>query len=144
MSPSPWQASQRPPLTLNEARPVAALARLLDLREKLADRREQARVGRRIGSRRAADGALVDVDHLVEELEPGELLVRRGLGRAAVEMVRNRVIERVVDQRRFARARYAGHAHEEPHRELERDALEIVSGGTRDGEAALRVDAPPF
>ncbi len=59
-------------------------------------------------------------------------------------MVRDRVIQRVVDQRRFARARYARHAHEESHRELERDALEVVTGGTRDGKAALRVDPPPL
>jgi len=35
MTPSPWQASQRPPFTLKEkARTVAALARHRDAREK--------------------------------------------------------------------------------------------------------------
>jgi hypothetical protein len=43
MRPSPWHASQRPPLTLNEKRPgpVPALARRLDLREELADGSEE-------------------------------------------------------------------------------------------------------
>ena len=51
------------------AGPVAALARLLHLREQLADRREEPGVGRRIRARRAADRALIDADHLVEVLE---------------------------------------------------------------------------
>ena len=88
VTPSPWQASQRPPLTLNEKRPgvVAALARLGHAGEELADRREQAGVGRRIGARRAPDRALVDADHLVDVLEAGERRVRRRLGRGAVQV----------------------------------------------------------
>ena len=46
--------------------------------------------------------ALVDADHLVEVLDAGDLVVRRRLRRAAVEMARDRVVERVVDQRRLA------------------------------------------
>ena len=63
------------------SRAVAALARLRHAGEQLADRREQPGVGGRVGARRAADRALVDVDHLVEELEALDLVVRRRLGR---------------------------------------------------------------
>ena len=145
MRPSPWHASQRPPLTLNEKRPgtVAALARRLDLREELADRREETGVGRGIRARRPADRALVDADHLVEELDALHVVVRRGLGRAAVEMARDRVVERVVDERRLARARHAGDADEDADRQAQRDALQVVAARAFDRQRALRVDAMP-
>ena len=60
---------------------VAARARLGHAGEQLADRREQPRVGRRIGARRAADRALVDAHHLVEMLQARDRIVRRRLGR---------------------------------------------------------------
>src|SRR5690606_39458640 len=59
------------------ARRVAAGARFLGRGEELADRREEARVRRRIRARRAADRALADVDHAVDVLEP----LHRGDGR---------------------------------------------------------------
>jgi hypothetical protein len=58
MTPSPWHASQRPPLTLNEKRP-ARNPRVFASgihREQVADEREQPGVGRRIRSRRAPIG----------------------------------------------------------------------------------------
>src|SRR5882724_3706356 len=45
---------------------VAALGRFGELGEPVADRRERAGVGRRVGARRTADRRLVDVDDLVE------------------------------------------------------------------------------
>ena len=51
------------------ARAVAADARLGHAREQLADRREQADVGRRVRARRPADRALVDLDDLVDVLD---------------------------------------------------------------------------
>ena len=52
------------------ARHVAARPGFLGAGEQLADRREQAAVGRRVGARRAADRALADVDDPVDVLEP--------------------------------------------------------------------------
>src|SRR5438094_5337213 len=97
-------------------RPVAALARLFDLREELANRREQSRVRCGIGARRAPDRTLVDADHLVEMLEPFDLRVGRRLLRAVVEVPSDGVVDRVVDEGRFARSRNAGHAHEQTDR----------------------------
>src|SRR5687768_12801929 len=54
---------------------VAALARLRHAGEQVANRREETRVGRRVGARRAANGTLVDADHLVDQLEAGDPLV---------------------------------------------------------------------
>ncbi len=48
------------------ARLVAARARFLGAGEQLADRREQAGVGRRIRARRAADRTLADIDHAID------------------------------------------------------------------------------
>ena len=53
-------------------------------------------------------------------LEPFDRLVRRRLGGAVVEMARGRGVQRIVDQRGLARARDAGDAGEQPHREVER------------------------
>ena len=66
--PWPWHASQRPPLTLKLNRPgfVAADFGFARFGENLADFVEYAGVGRGIAARRAADGALVDLDHLVD------------------------------------------------------------------------------
>ncbi len=68
ITPSPWHASQRPPLTLNEKRPgrKPRALRFGQHREQLADEREQAGVGRRVRARRAADRRLIDLDHLVD------------------------------------------------------------------------------
>ena len=65
------------------ARLVAAQPRLGHGGEQLADRREQAGVGRRVRARRAADRRLVDVDDLVDVLQAvdGVALAGRARGR---------------------------------------------------------------
>src|SRR5690606_35578040 len=71
------------------SRTVAARAGFRDAGEELADRREQAGVGRRVRARGAANRALVDVHHLVEVLHPVEGIVRGHLERrGAVERSR--------------------------------------------------------
>src|SRR6266571_2126878 len=47
-------------------RAVPPELRFGEVREQLADRREQPRVGGGVGARRAPDGTLIDVDHLVD------------------------------------------------------------------------------
>jgi hypothetical protein len=61
---------------------VAARAGFRNAGKQLADRCQQAGVGRRIGARRATDRALVDVDHLVEMVETDDQVM---LGGFAVE-----------------------------------------------------------
>src|SRR5262249_33946257 len=76
-------------------RPVAAHARFGQLREQFADMGEEAGVGRGIGSRRAPDRALVNVDHLVQVLDALDAAMGAGAFAGAVEFLRQRAIERV-------------------------------------------------
>src|SRR5205807_5084069 len=55
---------------------VAARLRLGHHREELTDEREHARVGRGIASRRTTDWRLVDLDHLVDQLDAVDAIVR--------------------------------------------------------------------
>ena len=55
-----------------------------------------------------------------------------------VQAVGDRGVERLVDQRRLARAGDAGHAAEDAERDVDVDALEVVFTGAADGELTLR------
>ena len=68
------------------ARLEAAHFRFGQLGEQIADQVEQFDVRGRIRPRRAADRRLVDVDRLVEMLEPGDPCVRAGLSFALVQI----------------------------------------------------------
>ena len=130
--PSPSQASQRPPLTLKLKRPgCSRAARFLRRGEERADIVKHAGIRCGIRARRAPDGALVDVDDLVEVLESLDpcALARPGLG--AVEFGGKRLYrisltsddlpepETPVTQRR-------------PERDRDVDVLEVVLGGAAD------------
>ncbi len=102
------------------ARRVAPGLGLGKLGVEVADLVEQLDIGRRVGARRAADRRLVDVDHLVELIEPLDPVVGAGLGDRAVQVASQRLAEDVADQRALARARDARHADEQPQRERRR------------------------
>ena len=119
---------------------VAARARLRHLREQLADRREQAGVGRRVAARRATDRALVDVDDLVEMLETFDAVAGRVARAGVVEQARGIAEQRVVDQRRLAGAGHAGHAGHDADRDLGRDVAQIVAARIAQHDLLLRVD----
>src|SRR5690606_1271555 len=121
------------------ARLVAAGARLRRGRIQVADGREDTRVGRRVRTRRAADGALVDVHDLVEMLQSRYARVGRTRRARAVQLPCRDAVQRVVDQRRLARARNTGHADHEADGKLHVDALEIVAARALDAQHALRV-----
>ena len=132
--------------------PVAAHARLGDLAEQGPDAVEHARVGGGVAARRAADRRLIDVDHLVDVLEPADAVEAAGCVVRAVEMTRERAVERVVHERRFARAGDARHDREDAERDAQRHVLQVVLAAAgqherlRAGRAALlrRGDrAPP-
>ena len=48
---------------------IAARARFGHRRKELAQRREETRVGCSIGARRAADRALIDINHAIDSLQ---------------------------------------------------------------------------
>src|SRR5216684_1185922 len=84
------------------ARAVPAFARFRQHGKKIADRRENSGVGGGIGPRRAADWRLIDFDDFVNLVSADNFAVSgRSFGRA-VQLLRQRAIENVVDERGFA------------------------------------------
>ncbi len=122
------------------ARFVAARLGFRQACEPFADRRERAGIGRRIGARGAADRRLVDLDDLVDVFEAFDPVVRGGPLAGVVELARDRLVERVDQQRRLAAAGDAGDAGEQPQRNLRRDILQIIAGRVHhlDGAAMVR------
>src|SRR5690606_34217492 len=104
-------------------------ARLRNLCIQLAQWREQTGVGGRVGARRAADRRLVDVDHLVEQVEIVDGAMRGDRLRGTVELVGGQRVQGVVDQRRFARTGDAGNAGQQARGNGEVDRLQIVAAG---------------
>ena len=125
------------------ARTVAADLRIRQLGEELADGREESRVRRGIGARRATDRALVDVDHLVDVLEAGDAIVLAGDHARPVKVAREMVVENVLDQRRLSGAGNAGDRDEEPQRYLSSEILQVVRASPFDPqrEALSRLPA---
>src|SRR5690606_33675485 len=74
---------------------VAARLGLGQAGEPVADRREGAGIGRRVGARRAADRRLVDVDDLVEQLHPLDPVVLGRVLAGAVELAGQRLVQRL-------------------------------------------------
>jgi hypothetical protein len=66
------------------------------------------------------------VHDLVEVLEPGDRLVPTRHVPRTVELVREHVVEDVVDQRRLARPRHPGDGDEVAERERHGDVVEVV------------------
>lgn len=110
------------------ARLIAARARLLGAGEQLADRGEQAGVGGRVGARGTADGALVDVHHLVQVLQPLDAAIggRGRLGRL-VQLTVGDAKQGVVDQGRLAGAGDPGDAGHHPDRQVQVDVAQVVA-----------------
>ena len=120
------------------ARLVAARPRLRGEAEQLADEGEGPGVGRRVAARRAADGALVDGNDAVDGLRAFERPVRAGLGPAPLELLQQRAVQDVVDQRRLARARDAGDRGEHAERDLHVEIPEVVGPGAQDAQRPPR------
>ena len=108
-------------------RRVTASAGFGHLSKQFPQRGKQTGVGGRIAARRAADGRLVDVYHLIEQIQSANLLERGGLLAGAIEVGRGQPIQGVVDQGRFARDGNAGNADEQPGWYFKVDVLKIVA-----------------
>jgi len=66
--------------------------------EQGADMVKQTSVSRWVGARRAPDGRLVDVDDLVQVLQPFDAVVGSGLGAGAVQLVRQFLVQDIHHQ----------------------------------------------
>ena len=119
---------------------VAARLGRLRLRKKLADFREEADIRRGIRPRRTADRRLVNLDDLVEVFHARQLPILSGNVLRAVEVLHQRPLERLVDERRLARAGNARHDGEAADGDVDGHVLQIVLGrsGKRQESLAAR------
>ena len=78
--------------------------------KEVADVVEEARVSGRIGTGGAADGALVDIDDLVQMLQAVHAAASTGTGAGMVQLAQQGLVENFVDQTGLAGAGHAGDA----------------------------------
>ncbi len=107
---------------------VAAHLGLGQRGEKIADVGEQVGVGRRIRAWGAADGRLVDVDHLVEVLDSFDAAVLARPVLRPIHALVQRLVEHLVDQARLAAAADAGNADQLAEREAHVYMFQVVLG----------------
>ena len=113
---------------------IAALAGLGEHGEEVADGREDLGIGGGVGARGAANGGLVDADHLVKLLGAGERVVRAWVLARAVDGLGQGAVENVVDQSAFAAAADAGDHGHDAERDADGDILQVVLAGSGNGE----------
>ena len=112
--------------------------------EQLSDGGEGAGVGGRVGAGGAADGRLVDIDHLVDVLHTHQFIVCARQVSATVHDLRQFLVKDLVGQGALSRPRNPGDADQHPQRQLYVDVLEVVLSSALDGQgfavalAALR------
>ena len=111
---------------------ITARAALGQAGKPLTNRREGAGIGRGIAARRAADRRLVDVDDLVEMLDAFDAIVRGRALAGIVQPARQRLVQRIDQQRRLATAGHAGDAGEQAERNFGGDIFEIVAARADD------------
>jgi hypothetical protein len=108
---------------------VAARLRFGQACKPFADWREGTGIGRRIRARRAADRRLVDVDDLVDVLQPLDAVMRGRAFARVVQFARDGLVERVDQKRRLAAAGDAGDRREQAERNFRGDVLQVVAAG---------------
>ena len=86
-----------------------------------------------------ADRGLVDVDDFVDVLNPVDLVVLADRAVGLVQLVGKRVEEHAFDERRLARPRDAGDAHEAAERDGHVDVFEVVLARAAHHELPLAV-----
>ncbi len=117
---------------------VAARAGFLGAGKQVANRRKQSGIGCRVGAWRAADRALVDIHYLVQVLQAVEAVVGCSLQRGrAVQCGRGNREQSIVDQCRFARAGYPGHAGQQADRDLQVDLLQVIAARALEAQPVL-------
>ncbi len=119
---------------------IAARLRFRQARIPVADRSEGAGIGGRVRARGAADRRLVDVDDLVEMLEPLDPVEGGGGVGRIVQTPRGGLVQGLDGEGRLAAARHAGDAGEDADRDLARDVLQVVARGAGDLQHPLAVD----
>ena len=112
-----------------EGEPARAVAPALGLRrggKEVPDVVEKPRIGGGVGAGRAADGALVDVHHLVQVLDAFDAVALAGMDLHAHELRPQALEEYLVDQRRLAGPGDAGDHREGPQGEGNVNVPEVI------------------
>ena len=122
---------------------VATRFRLWQPGKPIPNGSEGARIGRRVRTWRAPDWTLVDIDHLIEMLQPFDGFTRRWRLPRPIQTHRRRFEERFDRQSRFSAARHAGDADKLPQREIHCHILQIVTRSFNNGQLLL-VSLAPF
>ena len=94
------------------SRPIAPDFRLVGRREQIPDVVEQPRIGGRIAPGGSADGALVDVDDLVQILHAVNAVTEAGTGTGMVQRGKQGLVQNFIDQTGLSRTGHAGDADE--------------------------------
>ena len=119
------------------ARLIATELCILGRGEKLPDIVKQSRVCRRIGAWRSADGALVDVDDLVDILKSRHAAAFAGLRLGSVFLKSNGLIQDLIYKRGLAAAGHAGHTGNNALGERYIDAPQVIFSCIVNGDKAL-------
>ena len=122
---------------------IAAHLRIRRGGEHLADEVEQAGIRRRIAARRPADGALIDVDDLVERVDALDPVAIARPRARPIEVAQQRLFDQFVDQAGLAAAGYARDAHEHAERNGHVDVFQVVGARAAYHERAP-VARPPL
>ena len=115
---------------------IAALLGLGRLGEEAADVVVETNVRGWVGAGRAANGGLVDVDHIAYVLDPVEAVVRARQHAAVVEDGVELLVENVVYERALARARSPTDADEDSQGNFDVEVVEVVGAGTSNIQVA--------
>ena len=97
---------------------------------------------RGVRARRTADRRLIDLDHLVDQIDAIDARVPTRLIGRRVQRARQRLIENLVHQGRLSRSADARHSGQQPQRDRNVHSLEIVGVGSPDDDLALPSRAP--
>src|SRR4029079_5888939 len=104
---------------------------------------EDADLGRGVRSAVPADGGLIDAHHLVDVLDPLDRGVLAGKRARVDQVLPERLVEDLVDERALPRPRRPGDRHHRPERKADVDRLEVVLARAPYGQR-LAVSLPPF
>ena len=137
LAPSPLHVEAEP------ARLVAPEFGIIGGTEQGPDQVEGAGVGGRVGPGRPANGALVDVDHLVDVLDSVDPVMGQWPFPGSHELFGQSLVQNIVDQGAFAAATDPGDHRQGPQRNGHIDVLQVVGPGSLDGEL-FPVSFPPL
>src|SRR5665647_555473 len=127
-APSPPYIKTKPPRLVT---PDTGFSRI---RKKFPDAIKGPGIGSRIGARGAADGRLVNIDDLVQVLNPQQILMCTGPMPTAMKLFHQRRIEDVLNQGTFAGTGYPADNHHFPQRDGYINVLEIMGPRTLDDQ----------